>query len=241
MLKISHLSKTFYQINSEKLVVNDLSLEVKKGQVFGFLGLNGAGKTTTIKMIVGLLFADSGQISIAGQDSSNPETHRRFGFMSESPQFYHHLKVWEVLNYVGELFELDQATIQKRTEQLLNKVNLAEAKDLPVRRLSKGMNQRLGFAVALMNDPELIILDEPLDGLDPVGRLDFKQLITELKKRGKTIFFSSHILSDVEEICDEVAIIHNGQIIKQGKPKSLIGKSEKTLEELFVTTVRGKS
>lgn len=238
MLKISHLSKTFYQINKEQLVVNDLSLEVKKGQVFGFLGLNGAGKTTTIKMIVGLLFADSGEITVADRNAKDPKVHRKFGFMSETPQFYYHLKVWEVLNYVGQLFELDQATIEKRIEQLLKKVNLAEARDLPVRRLSKGMNQRLGFATALMNDPELIILDEPLDGLDPVGRLDFKQLIIELKKQGKTIFFSSHILSDVEEVCDEVAIIHNGKIIKQGAPKKIIGESGKTLEELFVETVR---
>ena len=241
MLRIKGLTKTFYQTKSETTVVRNLTFNVKKGQVFGFLGLNGAGKTTTIKMIVGLLFADSGNIQIAGKDSTNTSSRQLLGFMSESPQFYHHLKVSEVLSYVGQLFELDQKTIDSRTDELLKRVDLFGSKDQKARQLSKGMNQRLGFAAALMNDPDLLILDEPLDGLDPVGRLDFKRLITELKKQGKTVFFSSHILSDVEEICDEVAIIDHGKIVKQGSPKDIIGKSKKSLEEIFVETVREKN
>lgn len=238
MLTITRLSKTFYQNTTPRLVVRNVSLTVKNGHVFGFLGLNGAGKTTTLKLITGLLFADSGKITIGGKPASESETRNLFGYMSESPQFYRHLTVSEVLLYVGELFELDRTVIAKRTMQLLQDVQLIGAQDLAVGKLSKGMTQRLALAVALINDPPLLLLDEPLDGLDPVGRLEFKQLIQQQKKQGKTVFFSSHILSDVAEICDEVAIIHHGQIIAQGSPKTLLGKSSQTLEEFFVKTVK---
>lgn len=237
MLELRNLSKTFYQRTEEISVVKKISLRVKKGEVFGFLGLNGAGKTTTVKMIVGLLFPDSGSIKIRSLPSTDLAAKRVIGFMPETPQFYQHLKVFEVLELVGQLFDLDQATIIERTDDLLKKVSLYEAKNWPARKLSKGMHQRLSFATALMNNPALLILDEPLDGLDPLGRLDFKRLIKGLKKQGVTIFFSSHILSDVEELCDQVAVIDRGQIIAQGSPKQLTGRG-KSLEEIFVEIVK---
>ncbi len=232
MLKIKSLSKTFYQTKGEKNVLKNLSLEVKKGQVFGFLGLNGEGKTTTVKIIAGLLFADKGKITITGDNSRE-----KIGFMSENPHFYDHLKVNETLSYVGELFGIEKEKINIKIPELLKLVGLEKSAETPTKKLSKGMRQRLSFATALINDPELLILDEPLDGLDPLGRLDFKKAILALKKQGKTIFFSTHILADVEEICDEVAILHNGKIIEQGNPKKLLGRSKKTLEEFFVEKV----
>lgn len=238
MLQIKNLSKTFYQGIEEKAVLRAISLNVKKGHVFGFLGLNGEGKSTTVKIIGSLLFADAGQVKVGKHPHGSLPAKQLIGFMPESPQFHAHLKADEVLRYAGELFGLNKAVLDQRIPGLLKDVGLEAAAKRAVKTFSKGMTQRLGFAVALVNDPELLVLDEPLDGLDPLGRLDFKKLIRQLKKRGKTIFFSTHILSDVEEICDEVAILHDGKIVAQGSPKALIGRSKKTLEEVFVETVR---
>ncbi|MDP3992715.1 MAG: ABC transporter ATP-binding protein, partial [bacterium] len=222
-------------------VVDDLSLTVKKGQVFGLIGPNGAGKTTTVKLIAGLLFPDKGGITIGGFPAGSLEAKGKIGFMNENPQFYYHLKAREVLEFVADLFEIEKETATKRIKTLLKGVGLQDAAELAVRKFSKGMHQRLAFAVAQINKPELMILDEPLDGLDPLGRLDFKQMILKLKKAGATIFFSSHILSDVEEICDEVAILHRGKIIAQGAPKALATSSKQSLEELFVRSIRDAS
>lgn len=236
MLKIEGLQKTYYDRRSSKPVLHDLSLEVKKGSIFGLLGANGAGKTTAVKVIVDLLFADSGSITINSQPHTSIEAKKAIGFMPEQPQFYYHLSAQEVMEYVGELFSLPLTTVSSRAKSLLSRVGLSAHSNLPVRKFSKGMHQRLAFAVALMNDPKLLILDEPLDGLDPLGRLDFKQLLLEQKKKGKTVFFSSHILSDVEEICDEVAVIDDGRVISQGVPAKL-RRGFPSLEEYFVATV----
>lgn len=237
MLKIDKLVKA-YQFRRETVpVLHNISLEVPRGKIFGFLGANGAGKTTTIKVIVDLLFADSGTVTIDNVPHSSIKAKRLIGFMPEQPQFYHHLSAREVLLFVGELFELEPKTVETKAKNLLRQVGLADAENTVVRRFSKGMHQRLAFAVALMNNPKLLIMDEPLDGLDPLGRLDFKRLFLEQKKLGTTIFLSSHILSDVEEICDEVAIINKGQIVKQGTPQKLRG-TYPTLEEFFVSTVQ---
>ncbi|OGD63089.1 hypothetical protein A3A71_03835 [Candidatus Berkelbacteria bacterium RIFCSPLOWO2_01_FULL_50_28] len=238
MLILENIHKTYFTRTSETKVINGISLTVKKGQVFGFLGPNGAGKTTTVKMIVGLLFPDSGTSTVQNLPSDSLEAKRLIGFMPENPQFYNHLNAAEVMDFAGNLFDLDEKIIKKRTKDLLQKVGLGSSSKLPVRKFSKGMLQRLAFAVALINEPKLLVLDEPLDGLDPLGRLDFKKLLLDLKRRGATIFFSSHILADVEEICDEIAILNNGKIIRQGMPKKLIGSSYKTLEEMFVETIR---
>lgn len=237
MLELKNISKTFYTRRSEKAVISNLSLKVSQGSVFGFLGANGAGKTTTLKIIVGLLFPTHGQITIGKINSADIAARQKIGFMSESPQFYRHLTVKEVLTLVGELHDLPPATITKRSQEVLRDVGLDKNAEMPAKQMSKGMHQRLGFATALMNEPELLILDEPLDGLDPLGRLDFKKLIRKLKKRGTTVFFSSHILADVEELCDEVAILHEGKIIRQGSPKSLLKGSQQSLEEYFVEIV----
>lgn len=238
MLTIKNLTKTFYQGTDEKSVLNNISLTVKKGSVFGFLGLNGEGKTTLVKIIGSLLFADKGAIKIGKFAHDSVEAKQLLGFMPESPQFHAHLKAHEVLRYAGELFGLNNAILDERIPKLLADVGLSEAADRMVKAFSKGMIQRLGFAVALINKPELLVLDEPLDGLDPLGRLDFKRLINRLKKQGVTVFFSTHILSDVAEICDEVAVLHNGKIIAQGPPKKLVGRGQKTLEEAFVEMVK---
>ncbi len=238
MLVIRNLTKQFYQRNDTVTVVDNLSLHIKKGQVFGLIGPNGAGKTTTVKLVAGLLFPDKGNITIAGQPAGSLEAKRKIGFMNENPQFYYHLKAREVLEFVADLFEIDKKVATKKIDVLLREVGLKDAKEIPVRKFSKGMHQRLAFAVAQINNPSLLLLDEPLDGLDPLGRLDFKQMILKLKSAGATIFFSSHILSDVEEICDEVAILHRGKIILQGAPKALVKSSKQSLEELFVRSIR---
>lgn len=235
-LKIHNLSK-FYHLRGEDVqVVDKLSLEIKKGEVFGFLGPNGAGKTTTIKMIVGLAFPTEGKIEILGRPNTDLKTKEKIGFMSEHPYFYNYLTGFETLEFFGKLFPIEPEVRIKRAKELLEKVGLADAADKPVRKYSKGMNQRLGLASALINDPEMIFLDEPLDGLDPLGRRQIKEIVLNLKKEGKTIFFNSHILADVEEICDEIGIIDHGKLIEFGDPKKL-AKNDKSLEEFFVKLI----
>lgn len=239
MLEISSLKKAYTFRGASTPVLNNLSLKVPRGKIFGFLGINGAGKTTTIKIIMDLLFADSGTIKVNGREHNQLETKKLLGFMPEQPQFYLHLTANEVMEFVGELFQIDKAIALKRSQKLLDRVGLKSATMLPVRSFSKGMHQRLAFAVALLNEPKMLIMDEPLDGLDPLGRLDFKRLLLEQKKLGTTIFLSSHILADIEEVCDEVAIIHKGKVVNQGTPNKLRGKYP-TLEKYFVEEVAKK-
>lgn len=237
MLKLDNLTKEFYRQAGTFSAVDQLSLEVKKGQIFGFIGLNGAGKTTTIKMIVGLLFPDKGQSFWNKKDSTDVLTKKEIGFMPEQPKFHRHLKSAEVLRYVCELFEISPEKIDKKVEQSLKKVGLDADGQTAVKNFSKGMSQRLGFACATINDPKLLILDEPLDGLDPIGRAQFKKLILEQKKLGTTVFLSSHILSDIDEICDEIAVIDKGKLVFSGQPKQLRNKA-KSLEDAFVALVK---
>lgn len=238
-LKISNLSKSYHLRGHDVQVVNDLTFNLKKGEVFGFLGPNGAGKTTTIKMIVGLAFPSEGEIKIFGKNNDAAGTKEKIGFMSEHPYFYNYLTGFEMLEFFGKLFEINTSVRNKRVNNLLEKVGLGSAKDVPVRKYSKGMNQRLGLASALINDPEIIFLDEPLDGLDPLGRRQIKEIILELKKSGKTVFFNSHILADVEELCDKVGIIDQGKLIEFGDPK-ILSKGSKSLEEFFVKTIESR-
>jgi len=237
MLKITGLEKTFYPRRTQLKVVDGVSLDVNSGEVFGFLGPNGAGKTTTVKMIVGLLFPDKGKIEIANHPSTSSAAQQITGFMPETPQFYLYLKAREVLQLAGELFNRPIEQLRKDVPRILEQVGLSEAAERNVGRFSKGMHQRLAFAITLINDPQLLIFDEPLDGLDPLGRQDFKKLILDLKKRGKTVFFSSHILADVEELCDQVAILNQGKILCQGQPRHLTG-GKMSLEDFFVQQIR---
>lgn len=225
MITIKNLTKKY----EDQTIVDNLSLEIKKGSIFGFLGPNGAGKTTTVKMIVGLSVPSSGQIQIEGKKIDRGH----IGYMPEDPYFYDRLTATEFLDFVKSLFS-SQKTLE--TAECLSMVGLAEVGDKPIYYFSKGMKQRLGLAQAIINNPDYLFLDEPLDGLDPIGRLEFKKIILNLKKQGKTIFFNSHILSDVEEICDEIGILNQGRLIYSGSVKKFC-QNEK-LEEKFVAIIK---
>jgi ABC-2 type transport system ATP-binding protein len=238
-LSIRNLSKEYTNFGGSHRVVSNLTLSVPRGEVFGFLGPNGAGKTTTIKMIVGLAFPTRGTIEIFGEPSNTRTVRARVGFMSENPYFYSYLTAQEFMLFSASLLNLSSIIAHERTASLLNMVGLSGAADQQIRTFSKGMNQRLGFAQALLGDPEIVFLDEPLDGLDPLGRVDFKRMIQALKKEGKTIFFNSHILSDVQELCDSIGIIHKGKLVESG-PLTRILKGRESLEEHFIRVVGAK-
>ena len=218
-----------------RAVVDGVSLVIEKNKVFGFLGQNGAGKTTAMKMMVGLLPPDAGSVSIAGRSVLESETREIIGFMPEAPYFYERLTGFEFLKFCGDLFPRHRKKTGAEYEALLKKVGIFEAKDAPIRNYSKGMKQRLGFAQSLVNDPEYVFLDEPLDGLDPIGRREIKEIIKLLKQEGRTIFLNSHILYDTEELCDEVGVIHKGKLLYAGSVKDFC--SGKPLEDQFIATV----
>lgn len=233
VLSLRNLTKSY----SFTRVVDRLNIELESGEAYGLIGPNGAGKTTTVKMTVGLTYPDQGEIQILGQDLRNLEVKRNLGFMPENPTFYAHLTAREFLKFIGSLFGLAGSRLEETINQILAAVGLKESADKPARGFSKGMRQRLGLAQSLINDPQIIILDEPLDGLDPLGRADIKELLLQLKAKGKTILLSSHILSDVEEICDRIGIIDRGRLIKEGQVSQLIPKNQ-TLEEYFVNLLK---
>jgi ABC-2 type transport system ATP-binding protein len=207
--------------------LDDLTLNVRPGQIFGFLGGNGAGKTTTIKTLMRLQFPTAGSAKILGSDIDDVAMHRRIGYCPENPYFYDYLTAREVMEYFGNLFGYDGRTIQRKTADLLNAVALEE-KDWKkqLRKYSKGMLQRVGLAQSLINDPEIVFLDEPMSGLDPVGRREIRELIAGLRDKGVTVFMSTHILSDIEALCDEVAILRDGKLTAAGKLGDLLSTSE---------------
>lgn len=226
----------------EKHVLKGISITIKKGEVFGFLGPNGAGKTTTIKLITGLLRPDSGYVSVCGISPDQRAAHRCYGFLPESPYFYDHLSASEFMRLHALLSDI------KRPDELIRKlllrVGLSDVADLVLRKFSRGMLQRLGIAQALINDPDILILDEPLSGLDPIGRKEMKDIILEQRSKGKTVFFSSHILPDAEAVCDRIAIIIDGRIEEIGALETLLKKGtrtdEMTLEEWFMNQISKK-
>lgn len=206
--------------------LDDLSLTVKSGQIFGFLGANGAGKTTTIKILMGLLFPTSGSARILGRDIADTEMHRRIGYCPENPYFYDYLTAWELMNYFGELFGIAAAERKKKSAELLTKAGLEEKNwHKQLRTFSKGMLQRVGLAQALINDPEVVFLDEPMSGLDPIGRREIREMIAGLRDNGTTVFMSTHILSDIEALCDEVAILRSGRLAAIGELAQLLTAS----------------
>jgi ABC-2 type transport system ATP-binding protein len=229
VLNIEDLHKSFKTgfLLRKKKILKGISLTVEEGEIFGYLGPNGAGKTTTLKCILGLLFPEKGKIELFGLPHLSLRAKERIGFLPENPYFYEHLTASEFLNFYGELSLKKKKKITSRVKELLHLVGLEPWARMPLRKFSRGMLQRIGFAQALFNEPSLVLLDEPLGGLDPLGRKELRDIIVRLKQEGKTVFLSSHILQDIEMICDRVAIIIDGQIINQGTLHDLV--SEKIL------------
>ena len=201
----------------------ELDLEVHRGEIFGFIGPNGAGKTTTIKCLMGLQYATAGEAQILGVDIKDPRCRQRVGFLPERPYFYQHLTAREFLHFYGQLFDLDRDLQTRRIDELLERVNLTRFADVQLGAYSKGMLQRAGLAQALINDPELVVLDEPMSGLDPLGRALVRDVILEERERGRTVFFSSHILADVEQMADRVGILVGGKLRGCGTIHDLVG------------------
>lgn len=230
VLSVTDLAKTYRKPFSTRKVeaVRGVSFEVHRGEIFGFLGPNGAGKTTTLKMITGLIAPTRGGGTILGEAAPSPDAMRRVGFLPENPYVYPYLTPREFVALCGQLSGLRGRDLRERTTRVLGRVGMSEAIDRPVRALSKGMLQRVGLAAALVHDPELLILDEPMSGLDPVGRKEVRDLIVEEKSRGRTVFFSSHILSDVEMLCDRVCILRKGQVVVAGAVRELLAGALRT-------------
>lgn len=233
-IEMSSLTKVFKKDFSKKkmLALNSLTLQVQEGEVFGFLGPNGAGKSTTIKLLLNLIRPTSGSLLIAGKASSDKNVRKMVGYLPENPYFYDHLSAQELLWFGGKSCQLDGTSIKRRTSQLLDELDLTVAMNRPLRSYSKGMVQRAGLALALIHDPKILIFDEPMSGLDPMGRKKVFDLILTLKNEGKTVFFSSHILHDIERLCDRAAILINGTMVRLINVKEDL-PAGKRLEDLF--------
>jgi len=213
------------------VALDGLDLEVGEGEIFGLLGPNGAGKSTTIKILMGIIFPTSGSARLMERPLGDKQVKARIGFLPENPAFYDYLKGEEFLDYYGQLYGMSRALRRKRIEELFELVGLPEhAPNLPLKGYSKGMIQRIGLAQALLNDPQLVVLDEPQSGLDPLGRKEIRDIILRLKDQGKTVFFSSHILSDAELICDRVAIVNRGRLVAMGELSQLLSPKIKEYE-----------
>jgi ABC-2 type transport system ATP-binding protein len=238
VLVVEKLAKTFRKPFSGRKVdaVRGVSFKVEEGEVFGFVGPNGAGKTTSIKMLTGLIFPTGGRATIFGEEVPSPKAMARVGFLPENPYVYPYLTPREFVTLCGRLSGMGGAKLDRRVEEIIARVGMSEAIDRPVQALSKGMGQRVGLASALVHDPDLLILDEPMSGLDPVGRKDVRDLILEERERGKTVFFSTHILSDVEQLCDRVCILRKGEVVVSGKLGDLL-ETSKTRTEIALEGV----
>ncbi|MDI6783861.1 MAG: ABC transporter ATP-binding protein [bacterium] len=237
MIRTENLTKEYQQKKftvslkrKKTIALNRLNLEVQSGEIFGFLGPNGAGKTTTIKLILGLLFPTAGKTWLMEQPSTKVDIKQHIGFLPENPYFYDYLKGEEILHFMGQLYGINKVDRIRKVDDLLKKVGLEDAREMPLRKYSKGMLQRIGLAQALINDPQLVILDEPLTGLDPIGRKEIRDLILAMRDDGKTVFFSTHILSDAEMICDRVGMLMKGNLTKLGKLSELLNPRIKSIE-----------
>ena len=219
------------------VALDGVSLSIEEGEVFGFLGPNGAGKTTTIKIIMGLIRPTSGTSQLFGKEITDLATRSQIGFLPETPSFYEYLTGFEILSFYGKLCGLPKDEIKTRALDLLKQVGLESAAHRQLRKYSKGMLQRIGIAQALLSDPALVILDEPMSGLDPLGRREMRDIILKLKSEGKTIFFSSHIIHDVEMICDRIGILARGKLLCMGRIDEIRGPHE-TLEDCFIRLVQ---
>jgi ABC-2 type transport system ATP-binding protein len=216
-----------------KLALRPLRLTIEEGEVFGFLGPNGAGKTTTLKLLMGLVFPTAGTARILGMEVDDPRVKLQIGFLPEQPYFYDHLSARELLNYYGQLSGVPAKGRTARVEQMLARVGLTDSAGVQLRKFSKGMLQRLGLAQAILHDPKLVFLDEPMSGLDPMGRREVRDLIQQLRHEGKTVFFSTHILSDAEALCDRVGVIQSGELRGVGAVAELISQAQGKVEIIF--------
>ena len=228
-VEINNLSKDYeigFWRKRKVRALDDLTLNVRPGQIFGFLGGNGAGKTTTIKLLMRLMFPTTGSAKILGRDIADVQMHKRIGYCPENPYFYDYLTATELMDYFGQLFGYDVKKRLARSGDLLSAVGLEE-KDWrkQLRKYSKGMLQRVALAQSLINEPEIVFLDEPMSGLDPVGRREIRELIAGLREKGVTVFMSTHILSDIEALCDEVAILRNGKLAASGNLSDLLANT----------------
>ena len=231
-LVVTDIYKDFNGISA----VHGLSFSVTPGEVLGIVGPNGAGKTTTVKMILGLLAPDKGTITLFGQPIESQTVRQRIGYMPETPSFYAHLTGMELLQFVGDLFRLPRVVTKTRSQKLLRQVGLTDAANRYLGTYSKGMLQRICLAQALINEPDLVFLDEPLDGLDPIGRIRMREILLEIKSQGTAIVLNSHILSDVEIMSDKIAIMDRGKMLRYDTVAKLVPKG-KTLEEVFLNTI----
>ncbi|HMD85856.1 MAG TPA: ABC transporter ATP-binding protein [Terriglobia bacterium] len=235
-IEIEHLSKEYpygFLNLKKKKSLEDLSMRVESGEVFGFLGPNGAGKSTTIKLLMRLIFPDGGTARILGKSIDDVSMHRDIGYLPEQPYFYDYLTAAEVLDYFARFHGLTAADRQTRVQNMLKKVGLETAKKIQLRKYSKGMLQRVGLAQAILHDPQVVILDEPMSGLDPLGRREVRDIILELKKKGRTVLFSTHILSDAEMLCDRVGVIVGGKLRGVGAPAEMVGIKTQGIEISF--------
>ena len=217
----------------QRRALHPLNLTVPDGEVFGYLGPNGAGKTTTLKLLMGLIYPTSGTARILGHDYQDPDVKAQIGFLPEHPYFYDYLTARELLNYYAQLSGVPAKQRSRRIESVLDRVGMLESADIQLRKFSKGMLQRVGIAQAIVHDPKLVFLDEPMSGLDPIGRREVRDLIQGLKEDGKTIFFSTHILSDAEALCDRVAVLHKGELRGVGAVAELTSSATGKVEVIW--------
>jgi len=238
-IEILGLEKTYlvgFWRKRPKRALRPLHLTVEEGEVFGFLGPNGAGKTTTLKMLMGLVFPTSGSARLLGRDWTDAEVKAQIGFLPEQPYFYDYLTAHELLNYYGQLSGVPGKDRKRRIDEALQRVGLTDVKGVQLRKFSKGMLQRAGIAQAILHDPKLVFFDEPMSGLDPMGRREVRDLMEQLKHEGKTVFFSTHILSDAEALCDRVAIIHQGELRGVGAVADLTSSVQGRVEVIWQGT-----
>jgi ABC-2 type transport system ATP-binding protein len=236
ILGLEKLYRVGFWHKTLKRALSPLNLTVEEGEIFGFLGPNGAGKTTTLKLLMGLVFPTSGTARILGMELDDRQMKAQIGFLPERPYFYDHLTARELLHYYGQLSGVPAKQRGRRVDEVLRLVGVPEAGNLQLRKFSKGMLQRVGIAQAILHDPRIVFFDEPMSGLDPMGRREVRDLMEQLKSQGKTVFFSTHILSDAEALCDRVAIMHLGQLRRVGAVAELIASVQSKVEIVWQGT-----
>src|ERR1700722_17769338 len=235
-IQIEGLTKDYpvsYWRPGKRRSLDNLTLQVEEGEVFGFLGPNGAGKTTTLKLLMGLIFPTAGTARVRGHSIEDVRMHREIGYLPEQPYFYDYLTARELLDYYARFFGYGSAERRERVSGILDRVGLANSANVQLRKFSKGMLQRAGIAQAILHDPKVVFLDEPMSGLDPVGRREVREIITDLKKQGCTVFFSTHILSDAEMLCDRVAVLVGGKLQGVGAPSEIVSVEVQGMDILF--------